>query len=200
VGRRQRIRAVLRPVTRAEDARIGLHDHAVWGCPTTADGPTAGASAPSSMFTGDTIPARSGPRMGGWPLIGAASQIDEGTLKLAQRIEGRARRTDDAKLVVNQVGIPRGLEQSQIVSTRVRRASAPQPGRHVVPPAGGGRKVARESCSVARQWPESSRGRRARAAGGELRGQLAAGAGGGARRTALDGAAQIIAAASNHVA
>jgi enoyl-CoA hydratase len=100
----------------AEDARIGYMPTRVWGCPTTAMwtyrlGPTR---AKQLMFTGDTIDGRT--RRPGASANEAvpAAQLDGATLALAARIAGVPRsHLAMHKMVVNQVLLPWGLEQSQ---------------------------------------------------------------------------------------
>ncbi|HYD77982.1 crotonase/enoyl-CoA hydratase family protein [Ramlibacter sp.] len=104
----------------AEDARIGYMPTRVWGCPTTAMwtfrlGPTR---AKQLMFTGDTIDGRTA---ADWGLANAcvpAAQLEEATMQLAQRIAGVPRsHLAMHKLVVNQVMLAQGLEQSQQLAT-----------------------------------------------------------------------------------
>jgi enoyl-CoA hydratase len=104
----------------AEDARIGYMPTRVWGCPTTAMwtyrlGPTR---AKQLMFTGDTIDGRTAAE---WGLANAAvpvGELETETLKLANRIAGVPRsHLAMHKLVVNQVMLTMGLEQSQQLAT-----------------------------------------------------------------------------------
>ena len=104
----------------AEDARIGYMPTRVWGCPTTAMwtyrlGPTR---AKQLMFTGDTIDGRTAAQ---WGLANAAvpaGELDAETMKLASRIAGVPRsHLAMHKLVVNQVLLAMGLEQSQQLAT-----------------------------------------------------------------------------------
>jgi enoyl-CoA hydratase len=104
----------------AEDARIGYMPTRVWGCPSTAMwtyrlGPTR---AKQLMFTGDTIDGRTALA---WGLANDAVPLDalEGaTMALANRIAGVPRsQLAMHKLVVNQVMLAMGLEQSQQIST-----------------------------------------------------------------------------------
>lgn len=104
----------------AEDARIGYMPTRVWGCPTTAMwtfrlGP---ARAKQMMFTGDVI---SGKTAAEWGLANACvpeNELDAYTLKLATRIAGVPRsHLAMHKLVVNQVMLTMGLEQTQSLAT-----------------------------------------------------------------------------------
>ena len=104
----------------AADARIGYMPTRVWGCPTTAMwtyrlGPTR---AKQLMFTGDTI---DGTTAAAWGLANEAvpaDQLEAATLKLATRIAGVPRgHLAMHKMVVNQVMLAMGLEQSQQMAT-----------------------------------------------------------------------------------
>lgn len=104
----------------AEDARIGYMPTRVWGCPTTAMwtyrlGPTR---AKQLMFTGDVIDGRTA---AAWGLANEAAPIDQleaRTMALAERIAGVPRsHLAIHKLVVNQVQLAMGLEQSQQLAT-----------------------------------------------------------------------------------
>jgi enoyl-CoA hydratase len=104
----------------AEDARIGYMPTRVWGCPTTAMwtyrlGPTR---AKQLMFTGDPIDGRTAAE---WGLANAAvpaAELEAATRKLAERIAGVPRgQLAMHKLVVNQVLLTMGLEQSQAMAT-----------------------------------------------------------------------------------
>lgn len=104
----------------AEDARIGYMPTRVWGCPTTAMwtfrlGPTR---AKRLMFTGDTI---DGTTAAAWGLANEAvpaAQLEDATMKLANRIAGVPRgHLAMHKLVVNQVMLHMGLEQAQSMAT-----------------------------------------------------------------------------------
>ena len=104
----------------AQDARIGYMPTRVWGCPTTAMwtyrlGP---ARAKQLMFTGDTI---DGSTAGEWGLaneVVPAADLEAATIKLASRIAGVPRgQLAMHKLVVNQVLLAMGLEQSQQMAT-----------------------------------------------------------------------------------
>jgi len=104
----------------ADDARIGYMPTRVWGCPTTAMwayrlGPMR---AKRMMFTGDTIDGRTA---ADWGL--ATDAVPPGDLEaaveaLAARIAGVPRaHLQMHKLVVNQVMLTMGLEQSQTLAT-----------------------------------------------------------------------------------
>lgn len=104
----------------AEDARIGYMPTRVWGCPTTAmwtyrPGATR---AKQMMFTGDTIDGRTA---AAWGLANEVVPVDEletATLKLANRIAGVPRgHLAMHKMVVNQVMLTMGLEQTQMMAT-----------------------------------------------------------------------------------
>jgi enoyl-CoA hydratase len=104
----------------AEDARIGYMPTRVWGCPTTAMwtyrlGPTR---AKQLMFTGDTIDGRTAHA---WGLANEAvsrEALESATMALAQRIAGVPRsHLAMHKMVVNQVMLNMGLEQSQSLAT-----------------------------------------------------------------------------------
>ncbi len=104
----------------AQDAHIGYMPTRVWGCPTTAMwtyrlGPTR---AKQLMFTGDTI---DGFTAAAWGLANEAvppDQLEAATMKLATRIAGVPRsHLAMHKMVVNQVMLTMGLEQSQMMAT-----------------------------------------------------------------------------------
>lgn len=104
----------------AEDARIGYMPTRVWGCPTTAMwtyrlGPTR---AKQLMFTGDTI---DGATAAAWGLANEAvpaERLEATTRKLADRIAGVPRgHLAMHKMVVNQVMLTMGLEQTQMMAT-----------------------------------------------------------------------------------
>lgn len=104
----------------AEDARIGYMPTRVWGCPTTAMwtyrlGPTR---AKELMFTGNIIDGRTAAE---WGLANRAvplAQLDAETMALAERIAGvPLGHLAMHKLVVNQVMLNMGLEQSQTMAT-----------------------------------------------------------------------------------
>jgi enoyl-CoA hydratase len=104
----------------AEDARIGYMPTRVWGCPTTAMwtyrlGPTR---AKQLMFTGDVINGRTA---ADWGLANEAvppDELDARALALAERIAGVPRsHLAMHKMVVNQVLLTMGLEQTQSLAT-----------------------------------------------------------------------------------
>ena len=103
-----------------DSARIGYMPTRVWGCPTTAMwtfrlGPMR---AKQMMFTGDTL---SGSQAAEWGLVTKAVPLDrleQETLALAERIAGVPRaHLAMHKLLVNQVMLNAGLEQTQMLAT-----------------------------------------------------------------------------------
>ena len=103
-----------------DDAKMGYMPVRVWGCPTTAMwtyrlGPTR---AKQLMFTGDVI---SGRTAADWGLANLAVPIDEldaATMQLAVRIAAvQHGHLAMHKMVVNQVLLNMGLEQSQQLAT-----------------------------------------------------------------------------------
>jgi enoyl-CoA hydratase len=104
----------------ADDARIGYMPTRVWGCPTTAMwayriGPMR---AKRMMFTGDTIDGRTAAEWGLATESVPPGRLDEATDALAARICGVPRgHLQMHKLVVNQVMLTMGLEQSQMMAT-----------------------------------------------------------------------------------
>jgi enoyl-CoA hydratase len=104
----------------AEDARIGYMPTRVWGCPTTAMwtyrlGPLR---AKQMMFTGDVIDGRTAADWGLANQAVPAAELDTATLALAQRIAGVPRgHLQMHKMVVNQVMLSMGLEQTQMLAT-----------------------------------------------------------------------------------
>jgi enoyl-CoA hydratase len=104
----------------AEDARIGYMPTRVWGCPTTAMWTyRLGATrAKQMMFTGDTIDGRTAAAWGLANEAVPAEALDAATMTLAQRIAGVPRsHLAMHKMVVNQVLLTMGLEQSQGLAT-----------------------------------------------------------------------------------
>lgn len=104
----------------ADDARIGYMPTRVWGCPTTAMwtyrlGPMR---AKQMMFTGDII---TGKKAADWGLANLSvplAELEETAMKFAQRISGVPQsHLAMHKLVVNQVMLNMGLEQSQTMAT-----------------------------------------------------------------------------------
>ena len=104
----------------AEDARIGYMPTRVWGCPTTAMwtyrlGPTR---AKQLMFTGDVIDGRTAAEWGLANQAVPAADLDAAALALAQRISGVPRsHLAMHKMVVDQVMLSMGLEQTQMMAT-----------------------------------------------------------------------------------
>ena len=104
----------------ADDAKIGYMPTRVWGCPTTAMWTyrLGAARAKQLMFTGDTIDGR---QAADWGLANVAvppAQLDAATDALAQRISGVPRsQLMMHKLVINQVWLSMGLEQTQMFAT-----------------------------------------------------------------------------------
>jgi enoyl-CoA hydratase len=104
----------------AQDARIGYMPTRVWGCPTTAMwtyrlGPTR---AKQLMFTGDTIDGRTAADWGLANLAVPADELEAATMALAARIAGvPSSHLAMHKIVVNQVMLNMGLEQSQTLAT-----------------------------------------------------------------------------------
>ncbi len=104
----------------AEDARIGYMPTRVWGCPTTAMwtyrlGPTR---AKQLMFTGDMIDGRTAAEWGLANAVVPRAELEAATRKLAERIAGVPRgHLAMHKMVVNQVMLTMGLEQSQMMAT-----------------------------------------------------------------------------------
>lgn len=104
----------------ADDARIGYMPVRVWGCPTTAMwayrlGPTR---AKQLMFTGDVIDGRTAADWGLANQAVPADQLDAATLRLAERIAGVPHaQLAMHKMVVNQMLLTMGLEQSQMMAT-----------------------------------------------------------------------------------
>lgn len=104
----------------ANDARIGYMPTRVWGCPTTAMwtfrlGPVR---AKQMMFTGDIL---SGEKAAEWGLANIAvpfHELEDATTALANRISGVPRsHLAMHKMVVNQVMLTMGLEQTQSLAT-----------------------------------------------------------------------------------
>lgn len=107
-------------IVMAEDARVGYMPTRVWGCPTPAMwtfklGPVR---AKQLMFTGDMIDGRTAAE---WGLANAAvpvAELEAATMKLANRIAGVPKsHLAMHKLVVNQVMLNMGLEQTQMLAT-----------------------------------------------------------------------------------
>ncbi len=104
----------------ADDARIGYMPTRVWGCPTTAMWTyrLGAARAKQMMFTGNVIDGRTA---AAWGLANEAvpvDQLESATMQLAERIAGVPRsHLAMHKMVVNQVMLTMGLEQTQMMAT-----------------------------------------------------------------------------------
>ena len=104
----------------ADDARIGYMPTRVWGCPTTAMWAyrLGAMRAKQMMFTGDSI---DGKQAADWGLATKSVPVDQleaATIQLATRIAGVPRsQLAMHKMVVNQVMLSMGLEQSQQMAT-----------------------------------------------------------------------------------
>jgi enoyl-CoA hydratase len=104
----------------AEDARIGYMPTRVWGCPTTAMwtfrlGP---ARAKQMMFTGNVLDGRTAAEWGLANMAVPPADLDARTMELAERIAGvPSSHLAMHKLVVNQVMLNAGLEQTQTLAT-----------------------------------------------------------------------------------
>lgn len=104
----------------ADDARIGYMPTRVWGCPTTAMwtfrlGP---ARAKQLMFTGDVLDGRTAAAWGLANIAVPVGDLETTTMQLAERIAGVPRsHLAMHKLVVNQVMLTMGLEQTQMLAT-----------------------------------------------------------------------------------
>ncbi|MFO1110157.1 MAG: crotonase/enoyl-CoA hydratase family protein [Bradyrhizobium sp.] len=107
-------------IVMAEDARIGYMPTRVWGCPTPAMwtfklGPVR---AKQLMFTGDMIDGRTAAEWGLANQAVAVAELEAATMKLANRIAGVPKsHLAMHKLVVNQVMLNMGLEQTQTLAT-----------------------------------------------------------------------------------
>jgi enoyl-CoA hydratase len=104
----------------ADDARIGYMPTRVWGCPTTAMwtyrlGPMR---AKRLMFTGDTLDGRTALDWGLATESVPAERLDDAVEALAARIAGVPNsHLAMHKMVVNQVMLTMGLEQTQMLAT-----------------------------------------------------------------------------------
>ena len=104
----------------ADDARIGYMPTRVWGCPTTAMwtyrlGPMR---AKQLMFTGDTLTGREARDLGLATTAVPLAELEAETMKLANRIAGVPRgHLAMHKMIVNQVMLHMGLEQTQMMAT-----------------------------------------------------------------------------------
>ena len=104
----------------AEDARIGYMPTRVWGCPTTAMWTyrLGFARAKQLMFTGDVIDGRRAAQWGLANEVVPNSELESATMALANRIAGVPKsHLAMHKLVVNQVMLNMGIEQSQMMAT-----------------------------------------------------------------------------------
>ncbi|AVT74537.1 enoyl-CoA hydratase [Rhodopseudomonas palustris] len=107
-------------IVMADDARIGYMPTRVWGCPTTAMwtfklGPTR---AKQMMFTGDVITGKTAAEWGLVNLSVPVAELEQATMKLATRVAGVPKsHLAMHKLVVNQVMLNMGLEQTQMLAT-----------------------------------------------------------------------------------
>jgi enoyl-CoA hydratase len=104
----------------AEDARIGYMPTRVWGCPTTAMWTyrLGAARAKQMMFTGNVIDGRTAAAWGLANEAVPADRLDAATMQLAERIAGVPRsHLAMHKMVVNQVLLTMGLEQTQQMAT-----------------------------------------------------------------------------------
>ncbi|MBW0172775.1 MAG: crotonase/enoyl-CoA hydratase family protein [Hydrogenophaga sp.] len=104
----------------ADDARIGYMPTRVWGCPTTAMWTyrLGAARAKQMMFTGNVINGRTA---AAWGLANESvpeAALEATTMQLAERIAGVPRsHLAMHKMVVNQVMLTMGLEQTQMMAT-----------------------------------------------------------------------------------
>ena len=104
----------------ADDARIGYMPTRVWGCPTTAMWTyrIGAIRAKQLMFTGDTIDGAQAAEWGLANMAVPAEDLDARVLELAKRISGVPRgQLAMLKLVVNQVWMAMGLEQTQMFAS-----------------------------------------------------------------------------------
>ncbi|WP_420134722.1 crotonase/enoyl-CoA hydratase family protein [Rhodopseudomonas sp.] len=107
-------------IVMADDARIGYMPTRVWGCPTTAMWTfrLGAMRAKQMMFTGDMITGKTAAE---WGLVNQsvpATELEDATMKLATRIAGVPKsHLAMHKLVVNQVMLNMGLEQTQMLAT-----------------------------------------------------------------------------------
>lgn len=104
----------------ADDARIGYMPTRVWGCPTTAMwtfrlGPMR---AKQLMFTGDTLTGAQAAEWGLATTVVPAGELDAATRTLAARVAGVPKsHLAMHKMLVNQVMLTQGLEQTQMLAT-----------------------------------------------------------------------------------
>ena len=101
----------------ADDAKIGYMPTRVWGCPTTAlwTYRLGAMRAKELMFTGDTIDGTTALEWGLANRAVPAAELEAATMKLALRIAGVPRsQLMMHKMVVNQVWMSMGLQQTQM--------------------------------------------------------------------------------------
>lgn len=104
----------------ADNARIGYMPTRVWGCPTTAMwtfrlGPTR---AKQMMFTGDIIDGKTAAEWGLANMAVPETELEDAVMTLAKRISGvPSSHLAMHKLVVNNVMLTMGLEQTQTLAT-----------------------------------------------------------------------------------
>ena len=104
----------------ADNAKIGYMPTRVWGCPTTAMWTyrIGAIRAKQLMFTGDTIDGAKAAEWGLANIAVPAAELDDEVFRLAKRISGVPRgQLTMLKLVVNQVWMSMGLEQSQMFAS-----------------------------------------------------------------------------------
>ncbi len=107
-------------IVAADDARIGYMPTRVWGCPTPAMwtfklGPVR---AKQLMFTGDMIDGRTAVAWGLANQSVPVAELEAAAMKLANRIAGVPKsHLAMHKMVVNQVMLNMGLEQTQMMAT-----------------------------------------------------------------------------------
>lgn len=107
-------------IVMAEDARIGYMPTRVWGCPTTAMwtfklGPTR---AKEMMFTGNVIDGHTAAEWGLANKSVPVEDLEDVTKALAERIAGVPKaHLAMHKMVVNQVMLNMGIEQTQMFAT-----------------------------------------------------------------------------------
>lgn len=104
----------------ADNARIGYMPTRVWGCPTTAMWTfrLGAMRAKQMMFTGDLIDGKTAAHWGLATMSVPAEELDAATMKLAVRMAGVPRsHLAMHKMVVNQVMLNMGLEQTQMMAT-----------------------------------------------------------------------------------
>ena len=160
----------------ADDAKIGYMPTRVWGCPTTAMWTyrIGAARAKQLMFTGDTIDGTKAAEWGLANITVPAADLDTATDALANRIAGVPKsHLMMHKLVVNQVWLSMGLEQTQMFATVFDGIT-----RHNPEGMWFRRQAQAEGFKSAIEWRDSGRpipeGDEARALVAQLEKQLAA--------------------------